>query len=324
MKKLLVILFIVVILLVTTASALAAENVKILIDGKELVFAAGEQKPIVENGRVLVPLRKLFENLDCTVDYNPGMQQIKIFPDRDKNKGTLMVCICMTINDKTAYVFDLPTNLDVPPQIVNGSTLVPLRFVTENSRCQVDWDAKTRTVSVNTPGLIPIADYFQENLLNTFDNGSLVLEKGEYSLEAFFFRLKDGIPPVYFNIRYQVKDPNSVQSMLDRKVSTAAMAELRQVLIDATEYYQIPVDMRIWFYSDWSDIIALDDSTAELALFEEVRAKVPEPEYNSPPLYTVSDEIISLYFLEIKYDPETKTSSTKWYYQSEPTVEIIK
>lgn len=37
---------------------------------------------------------------------------------------------------------------DVPPQIVNGRTMVPLRFVAEALDAGVSWDESTRTVSV--------------------------------------------------------------------------------------------------------------------------------------------------------------------------------
>jgi len=38
--------------------------------------------------------------------------------------------------------------LDVPPQIVNGRTLVPARAVAESFGAKVDWDGNTRTVII--------------------------------------------------------------------------------------------------------------------------------------------------------------------------------
>jgi len=38
--------------------------------------------------------------------------------------------------------------LDVPPQIVNGRTLVPARAVAESFGAKVDWDGSTRTVTI--------------------------------------------------------------------------------------------------------------------------------------------------------------------------------
>jgi hypothetical protein len=40
---------------------------------------------------------------------------------------------------------------DVPAQIINGRTMVPLRILSEGIGATVDWDASTRTVTVTTP-----------------------------------------------------------------------------------------------------------------------------------------------------------------------------
>ena len=45
----------------------------------------------------------------------------------------------------------LPLQFDVPPQIVDGRTLVPLRFFSEAFNCQVEWVNETRTVKIISP-----------------------------------------------------------------------------------------------------------------------------------------------------------------------------
>jgi hypothetical protein len=58
------------------------------------------------------------------------------------------VLVNMQIGNKTAYVNGLPVSLDVPPQIINGRTLVPIRFVSENLGAEVNWDGNTKTVTI--------------------------------------------------------------------------------------------------------------------------------------------------------------------------------
>jgi len=65
MKKLILLVFAAMTLLIIAIPAWAADDIKIVIDSKELVFGSGEQGPVMENGRVLVPLRKLFEEIEC-------------------------------------------------------------------------------------------------------------------------------------------------------------------------------------------------------------------------------------------------------------------
>jgi hypothetical protein len=41
-----------------------------------------------------------------------------------------------------------PNNPKVVPMIIQGRTMLPVRFVAENLGCQVDWDANTKTVTI--------------------------------------------------------------------------------------------------------------------------------------------------------------------------------
>lgn len=54
----------------------------------------------------------------------------------------------MVVGNKLAIVNGSVVELKVPPQIVGGATLVPFRFVAESFNATVDWDAKTKTVTM--------------------------------------------------------------------------------------------------------------------------------------------------------------------------------
>ena len=41
------------------------------------------------------------------------------------------------------------SNPNVKPQIIDGRTLVPVRFIAESFGCEVGWDDATKTVSIN-------------------------------------------------------------------------------------------------------------------------------------------------------------------------------
>ncbi len=56
--------------------------------------------------------------------------------------------ITLYIGEKFADVNGKKVELDVPPQIVKGRTVVPLRFVTEALGCDVKWDGKTKTITI--------------------------------------------------------------------------------------------------------------------------------------------------------------------------------
>lgn len=57
----------------------------------------------------------------------------------------------MVVGNKLAIVNGNVVELKVPPQIISGATLVPFRFVAESFNATVDWDAKTKTVTMTFP-----------------------------------------------------------------------------------------------------------------------------------------------------------------------------
>jgi len=101
----------------------AQSNIHVLFKGSEIAFSGG--KPIIKNGTTLVPFRKIFETLGFNVKWVGAKQQAI-----GTKEG---LTIELTINGNTAKVNGKNVALDTPAQIVNGNTLIPLRFLAENS-----------------------------------------------------------------------------------------------------------------------------------------------------------------------------------------------
>ncbi|MBC5810289.1 MAG: copper amine oxidase N-terminal domain-containing protein, partial [Candidatus Eremiobacteraeota bacterium] len=86
--------------------------------------------PIMRAGRVLVPLRGVFEQLGATVVYQNGSI------NATGNNRT----VSLRIGSTAATVNGQPQNLDVAPFIIGASTYVPLRFVSQALGANVNWD----------------------------------------------------------------------------------------------------------------------------------------------------------------------------------------
>lgn len=54
----------------------------------------------------------------------------------------------LTVGEKTLQVNGVPMEMDVEPQIVDGRTMVPVRFVSEALHAQVNWNDATRNVTL--------------------------------------------------------------------------------------------------------------------------------------------------------------------------------
>lgn len=102
-----------------------------------------DQPPVNQNGRVLVPLRGIFESLDAEVDWNYYTQEI------NATKGDTKVWL--KIGSDITKVNGKSTKIDVPAQLINRRTLVPLRLVGEALGADVSWNPQTRSVSILKP-----------------------------------------------------------------------------------------------------------------------------------------------------------------------------
>jgi len=103
-----------------------------------------EAAPYIKNGRTMVPLRLIAEAFGATVEWIPETRGINISLDLASTKHT----IGLQVGNPTAIVDGEVFALDVAPEIVNGRTFVPIRFIAEAFGSQVDWDPLTRTVTI--------------------------------------------------------------------------------------------------------------------------------------------------------------------------------
>lgn len=94
---------------------------------------------IVE-GRFLVPMRAIFENLGAQVGWDASTRTVTGFKDN--------VSITLKIDDKNAFVDGKKYELDVAAQIINGRTFVPIRFISESLGADVNWDAGNQTATI--------------------------------------------------------------------------------------------------------------------------------------------------------------------------------
>lgn len=56
--------------------------------------------------------------------------------------------ITLQIGNTTATVYGKQAVLDAAPVIIDGRTMVPIRFIAESLNCTVDWDAENKAVTI--------------------------------------------------------------------------------------------------------------------------------------------------------------------------------
>lgn len=117
----------------------------VTVNGRELAGAA-----LVPPGRILVPMRPLFEAMGATLYWDETAQAVRAFYPGHT--------ITLWAGSREATVDDRPVVLDTEPVLTDGRMMVPLRFAVESLAGTVAWDDGQHIAVVTLPGDARIAD----------------------------------------------------------------------------------------------------------------------------------------------------------------------
>jgi uncharacterized repeat protein (TIGR02543 family) len=104
-----------------------------------------DSAPVIKNSRTRLPIRAIIEALGGTVTWDPIAHKVTV------TLGTRTVVLW--IGKSLATVNGVPTPIDatdasVVPAIINGRTMLSLRFISENLGATVGWAAATQTITI--------------------------------------------------------------------------------------------------------------------------------------------------------------------------------
>ena len=122
-------------------SSSSAQDISVQLDGQRLPF---DQPPTRVQGRLMVPLRGIFEALKADVVYDGPTRSIQATKDSR--------VIQLQLGSRQAVIDGQTRILDVPANTIGGRTMVPLRFVAESLGAGVKWDGATKTVLMTSNG----------------------------------------------------------------------------------------------------------------------------------------------------------------------------
>ncbi len=120
---------------------LLSQNISLSINGH---FINTPVPAYLSNSTTLVPLHTVSEALGLVLYYDPAPQKITL-----KGEHTLE----LTLGSSIASVDGISTTLSLAPQTIEGTTMVPIRFIAEALNLKVDWDEHQKVISIhsNTP-----------------------------------------------------------------------------------------------------------------------------------------------------------------------------
>ncbi len=206
-----------------SAEAEPAPQITVIVDGSAMSF--GDNIPMSESFRTLVPMRAIFEKLGAEVEWDNDTLTAMALTDEKT--------VTVQIDSMTMIVNDDAVALDVPARLIGDFTYVPLRAVSEAFDADVQWDEDSQTVTIATSKVIP------NNLPTSISDGDDVLIKaGDIEITKQDFRqyLVQANTQVYneFIVENQISDEYELDSKFswtDENVSRAKEIALK----DATD-----------------------------------------------------------------------------------------
>lgn len=117
-----------------------AESISATVNG-QLVYFADVQPKMVGKG-VYVPLRGVFDAMECKVSWNESTKMVSASKDG--------ITVDLVLGSLTASVNGQMKKLNQPSMMEKGRVLVPIRFFAESLGAKVDWVAGSRTVMIQT------------------------------------------------------------------------------------------------------------------------------------------------------------------------------
>lgn len=129
------------------------DTITVVLNGETIDFtddAGNKVDPQLVNNRTMVPVRKIFEVLGATIAWDGETETVTATTEEKIMK--------LQINNNIATVKTGETTeeltLDAAPVVIDGRTLVPVRFISETLGLKVGWDDATQTVIIMDTGII--------------------------------------------------------------------------------------------------------------------------------------------------------------------------
>lgn len=119
-------------------SAHAAEPLfKVYVDGH---LAASNA--LVKNGSTIVPFRSVLAKLNFSIDYDAKAKIVRAWKDNLE--------IVFTVGSKRALLNGKSVPLTAAPAVINNSTYIPLRFVSESMNYDIEFDSSTKAIYIDS------------------------------------------------------------------------------------------------------------------------------------------------------------------------------
>lgn len=120
---------------------LQINNTVMTVNGENKNIDDSGTSPVILNNRTFVPVRAIIEAMGGKVDWNEETNTIILKMNNDEIK--------LVINSSIACFNGEEKQMETSPVIINGRTMLPIRFVAESFGFNVNWIDTNSTIIIN-------------------------------------------------------------------------------------------------------------------------------------------------------------------------------
>ncbi|MCD8214305.1 MAG: S-layer homology domain-containing protein [Clostridiales bacterium] len=125
----------------TATVSMQIGNTEITVNGESQPIDENGTTPVIIENRTLLPIRAFVEGIGGSIEWDEETKTVTINYNNDS--------IQLIIDSDTAYLNGEAQSLDSEPVIINGRTMLPIRFIAESFGFDVQWDEETQTITIS-------------------------------------------------------------------------------------------------------------------------------------------------------------------------------
>ena len=170
MRKNIILLLVVMTLVILTSpeniQASSVSKISIILDGKEVIPT---DAPIIENGRTLVPLRFISEELGAEVQWINETRTVIVNKD---DKSVMLKIGSQLIQYDKGKSYGVS---DIAPKIlpVIDRTFVPIRLIANALGVSIDWDNSSRSVIIDSQKYSDVVPFYSLKISSITNNQTI-------------------------------------------------------------------------------------------------------------------------------------------------------
>ncbi len=123
----------------------AYDDIRVLINNQPVSF---DVPPTLISDRTMVPMRQIFEACGANVTWDEATETVTAVRTVSDHYRVETTTVELTVGSKTITVNGTASEIDVEPVVIDGRTLVPVRFIAQALGARVDWDEENQLVKI--------------------------------------------------------------------------------------------------------------------------------------------------------------------------------